>query len=300
MIVPIAVWLFAVFLRYPNPSSQKPYFVLQNPRILLHGRYILRLTLGLFINDIGPVTTALAAVGVWSAVVGRECARALWGWTLMGLVFVVLLAPKFLDHDYYGLVCVPAAAGWGAVGARWIFGAIRRRRPVRVWRAAAVIGLVALVQSPWVMGIKYEIESQHAIVAGRLDQLCTPSGRVVVVGQVLGWGVVHYSRRLGWVEGWRELPRDWRDTFRKHRAQGAELVAVTFDPTVPPRVRETYRPLLEALSILEHKSGPWFRRNQQCEYYILGLGNIDRVAGTQRPGQPERVTASTREASIRQ
>jgi hypothetical protein len=218
----------------------------------------------------------------------------------MGLLFVFLLAPKFVGHDYYGLLCVPAAAAWGAIGWRFVRSGINRGREVRLWRIAAILGLTALIQSPWVMGVKYEMESQHGILASRLDQLCTPSGKVIVLGQTLGWPVVHYSRRLGWVDESRTLPRDWQETFRTYRGRGAELVALTFDPSVPPSVRQTYLPLIEMLPILEHQSGPWSRRNQQCEYYILSLAALNSEGGTGRPvSPPASVSASTRETVTR-
>ena len=94
---------------------------------------------------------------------------------------------------------------------------------------------------------------------------------MIVLGRCSGWPVVHYSGRLGWVEEYRKLPPDWRETFRSYRNLGAELVALCFDPSVPPRLRESYRPLLEALPLLDHQTGPWFRHALPCEYYILGL-----------------------------
>jgi hypothetical protein len=242
----------------------------------------------------------MIALGAWSARIGKERARPLLGWTVMGLLFVLLLAPKFLEHDYYGLVCVPAAAAWGAVGWRFLWRESSRLRPPRLGRIAAIVGLAALIQSPWVMGVKYEMESQHGILASRLNQLCSPSGKVIVLGQTLGWPVIHYSHRLGWVDEANTLALDWQDTFRTYRGQGAELVALTFDPSVPPSARMTYLPLIETLPILEHESGPWYRRNQQCEYYIFSLSALDSKRGAGRPASTlARASTPTREEVTR-
>lgn len=278
LILPIAAWILCVFAQHPNPVSRAPYFVFQAPWVLRTHRFYLRSTLGLFVNDFGPMATLLIALGAAGAARGVVRARPLWGWTAAGLVFVVVFAPKFLDHDYYGLVALPAAVGWAAVGWRCAASALRRRSGMRAWRVAAVLAVTALIQSPWVMLGKFDLERQHAIIAGRLDQLCSPSGKVIVLGQCVGWAVVHYSGREGWVEEYRKLPRDWRERFRTYRSRGAELAALYFDPSVSPRVRQSYRPLLETLPLLDHQAGPWFRHELPCEYYILGLGDV-RGAG---------------------
>jgi 4-amino-4-deoxy-L-arabinose transferase-like glycosyltransferase len=280
MVLPIAAWVLGVFVRYPNPTSRNPYFAVQVPQILLSRRFFLRMTLGLFVNDVGLITTILVVIGALGAALGKVRTGPLWGWTLTGLLFVVLCAPKFIDHDYYGLVVVPGAAVWGALGWRFAAGVLRRGRGVRPAPVAAFLSLIAVVHSPWVMGGKYDMETQHAIVANRLDRLCSPSGKVVVLGQALGWPAVHYSHRLGWIEECRALPPDWQERLRRYRSLGAELVGLYFDPSVSPRIRLTYRPLIEALPVLEHRSGPWFRHNQPCEYYILSLETrpVERAA----------------------
>jgi 4-amino-4-deoxy-L-arabinose transferase-like glycosyltransferase len=300
MILPIVVWILGVFVRYPNPTSRNPYFFFQAPHLLLHRRFFLRLTLGLFVNDIGPVTTILIALGALGGALGTERVRPLLGWTVSGLLFVFLFTPKFLDHDYYGLLALPAAAGWGALGWRFVASVLRRRNGVRAWRVAVMAGLVAVIQSPLIMMGKFEMERHHAIVARRLDQLCTPSGKVIVLGQMMGWPVIHYCGRMGWVEECRTLPAQWEDTFRKHRALGAELVALYFDPSVPAEVRKTYQPLLETLPLLEHQSGPWFRRDLPCEYYILSLRDLGNGGASPAPIGPKgRVAASTHREAIR-
>jgi hypothetical protein len=118
---------------------------------------------------------------------------------------------------------------------------------------------------------KYELEIGHLVVAERLKALCPPEGRVVVLGQRIGWPEVHYCGRQGWVEQCDTLPADWREGFGKYRALGAEYAAVYFDPTVTARQRASFAPLLESLPVVEHRTGPWFRRGRACEYYIVRL-----------------------------
>jgi hypothetical protein len=274
MVLPIAAWIACVFAQYPNHTSRNPYRLLQAPPTLLNYRLYLRLTLGLFFNDIGPITTPLIALGGWAAAIGKERARPLVGWTISGLLFVLLFAPKFLDHDYYGLMALPAAAGWGAIGWRFAASILRCESGGRAWRVAVMVGLTAFIQSPWVMLGKFDTERQHGIVAGRLNQLCSPVGKVIVVEQRSGWPVVHYCGRLGWVEEYQELPPEWRAKFRSYRSLGAELLAVCFDLSVSTEARETYRPLLETLPLLDHQAGPWFRHNLPCEYDILSLRDV--------------------------
>ncbi len=124
---------------------------------------------------------------------------------------------------------------------------------------------------------KYELEVGHMVVAERLKQLCPPEGRVVVLGQRIGWPEVHYSGRQGWVEQCLVLPDNWRQTFEKYRGFGAQYVAVYFDPTVSPAQRASFTPLLESLPQVEHRACPWFRGHRPCEYYILSLRDAPRL-----------------------
>jgi hypothetical protein len=278
-----------VFTQYENPTSRTTYFFFQAPELLFHQRFLNRLTVGLFINDIGPVTTVLIAIGAAGALLRREWVRPLWSWTLMGVIFILLMAPKFLDHDYYGLPLVPAASGWGAIGWRLWASALRRRHGMRTWRVVLVMSLLAVIQSPRVMCSKYALEEDHAVVASRIRQFCPESGKVIVLGQQLGWAAVHYSGRQGWVERCRKLPSDWEGTFRTYHRLGAELVALYFDPSVPEKVRQSYLPILQTLPVLEHRSGLWFRGAQPCEYYILGLDGLGGPAGNVVAGaRPDR------------
>jgi hypothetical protein len=264
MTLPVALWMAAVFVQIPNTSTRTAYFFWQAPESLWGARLYERLTLGLLVKDCGPFAGALIVWGVLGSALGRARSRPLWGWSALGLFYWFLFAPKMVDHDYYALPILPVLAAWGALG----WGLAARRA---AWLGAAVLVLAAAVHSPWVMKSKYEVEVGHLVVAERLKALCPPEGRVVVLGQRIGWPEVHYSGRQGWVEQYDALPRDWRESFDRYRAQGAEYAAVYFDPTVTPAQRASFDPLLSALPVVEHRSGPWFRGGRPAEYYILSL-----------------------------
>jgi 4-amino-4-deoxy-L-arabinose transferase-like glycosyltransferase len=281
--LPMAAWIVGVFARYPNPTASTSYFVFQEWWTITHPRLYERLTLGFLVKDFGPVAAFFLVIGVMGACRGAA-SRPLWGWTAAGLLFAVLTAPKMLDHDYYGLVLLPAAAGWGAVGWRTSERFLGQRRGLSLGLAAAA---VVVVHSPFVMRSKYEQETGQTVVAGRLQQLCPAEGKFVVMGQRFSWPVVHYSGREGWVEQLPGLPRDWRERFARYREMGARLVAVYFDPTVPAAARATYRPALEGLPVVEHRAGPWFRAGRPVEYYILRLDAEEAGQGRIAAGRSE-------------
>lgn len=273
--VPIALWMGTVFLNVPNPTEHTAYFFWQVPGSLWNPRLFTRLTFGMFFNDCGPITTILIVLGITGALLGREHSRPLWGWSAAGVLYLFAFAPKLMDHDYYELLILPAVVGWGALGWRVAERAVRQRRAsATLWTGAATLALATVLHSPLIMKAKYELEVGHLVVAERLKALCPPTGRVVVLGQRIGWPEVHYSGRQGWVEQCYVLPPDWRATFQKYRTFGAEYAAVYFDPTVTPAQRATFTPLLESLPVVEHESGPWFRRKKTCEYYILSLRDL--------------------------
>jgi hypothetical protein len=292
MTLPIAVWMVGVFARVPNPTSRTVYLFWQDPGSLFNPRLYARLTVGLFIQDCGPVTMVLIALGALAALLGTDRSRPLWGWSAMGLFFWFLFAPKLLEHDYYELLILPVLAAWGALGWRAAERLVGQWRGSTQWTGAAILAFATVIHSPLVMGGKYDLEIGHLIVGERLKQICPPTGRVIVLGQHSGWPEVHYSDRQGWVEQWAALPANWRETFEKYRGFGAEYAAVYFDPTVSPEVRATYSPLLESFPIVEHRSGPWFTRKRTCEYYILSLADLNRRDGIRRPASD---TASTSE-----
>jgi 4-amino-4-deoxy-L-arabinose transferase-like glycosyltransferase len=285
--LPIALWVVAVFAHVPNPTSRNAYLFWQDPSALFDQRLYARLAVGLFLQDCGPVTTVLIASGALAALLGRDRSRPLWAWTAMGLFFWFLFAPKLLEHDYYELLFLPVLAAWAALGWRAAERLFKPWKGSARWIGAAIVVLATVIHSPLVMGGKYDLEIGHLIVAERLKQICPPSARVVVLGQQIGWPEVHYSRRQGWVEQCVKLPANWRESFRKYRGLGASYAAVYFDPTVPTAVRATYAPLLEALPVVEHRSGPWFTRNRMCEYYILNLRDLDLANENQRPARTE-------------
>jgi Dolichyl-phosphate-mannose-protein mannosyltransferase len=300
MTLPIAVWIVGVFARVPNPTSRTVYLFWQDPGSLVNPRLYARLTVGLFIQDCGPLTAVLIALGALAVLMGKDRSRPLWGWSAMGLFFWFLFAPKLLEHDYYELLILPVLAAWGALGWRAAERLVGHGRGWTQWTGSAILALATVIHSPWVMGGKYDLEIGHLVVAERLKQICPPTGRVIVLGQQSGWPEVHYSDRQGWVEQCATLPPNWRETFAKYRGFGAEYAAVYFDPTVSPKVRATYAPLLDSLPIVEHRSGPWFTRQRSCEYYILSLGGLDRGDGVRRPARPPAsVRASTAEKATR-
>jgi hypothetical protein len=45
----------------------------------------------------------LNALGALGGALGKERVRPLFGWTVSGILFVLLFAPNFLAHDSYGL-----------------------------------------------------------------------------------------------------------------------------------------------------------------------------------------------------
>ncbi|MDR3635949.1 MAG: glycosyltransferase family 39 protein [Isosphaeraceae bacterium] len=271
IVVPIAVWIVGVFVRVPNPTAHTTYFFWQSPGSLWHHRLYVRLTFGMFFNDCGPVATILIVQGILGALLGKERSRPLWGWSAAGIVYLFAFAPKLMDHDYYELIVLPVLATWGALGWHVAKRIVQRRIGTAVWTGAATVALATVIQSPLIMKAKYDLEIGHVIVAERLKELCSPTGRVVVIGQRIGWPEVHYCGHQGWVEQCYILPRDWRERFEKYRSLGAEYAAVYFDPTVTPGQRASFQPLLAELPVVEHESGPWFRRKKTCEYYILDL-----------------------------
>jgi hypothetical protein len=191
-------------------------------------------------------------------------------------LFWFLFAPKMLEHDYYELVFLPVLAVWGALGWRSLSRMAGRPGSFGTWAPAAALVLAAVLHSPLFTNAKYDLEIGHMVIADRLKEICAPDAKIVAVGQGMGWPQIHYSGRQGWVDQCASLPANWRSTFENYRRQGAEYVALYFDPTVPPKARATYAPMLAALPLVEHRSGPWFTRNRPCEYYILRLSDLDR------------------------
>jgi 4-amino-4-deoxy-L-arabinose transferase-like glycosyltransferase len=300
VVLPIALWLLGVFARSDNPTSRTRYLFWQDPSALLNLHLYDRLTWGMFVKDCGPVTAVLIALGALAAIRGKDRSRPLWGWSFLGLCFWFLFAPKMLEHDYYELVFLPVLAAWGALGWRSLVRLASQRPKLRSWAPPLALALAAIIHSPFLMNAKYDLEIGHLVVARRLAQICPPDAKVVVMGQGIGWPQIHYSRRRGWVDQCASLPANWRATLETYRRYGAEYVAIYFDPTVPPLARASYAPMLTALPLVEHRSGPWFTRGRPCEYYILSLGDKDREDRNGRPAGPKGgMTASTAERATR-
>ncbi len=292
MVGPMAVWMAVVFFRTRNPVESGwveghvyPYFLFQRPDVLL-SKTIYGAFFGRFLfRDCGPVLGVLMLVGIASAV--RRRARPsgmLVGWTVMGLGFFALLAPKLRDHDYYALMVLPAFATWGALGLEAIASRPSARRLAIV---PIVLGLAFAVQSPWVMGGLFRLDEGKLVLAGRLRELCPEGGRVVAIGPGIEFPtVVHHSHREGWPIHSPELPADWRSRLAHYRELGASHVAVYFEPKATAAERASYRPLLEEFPTIEHLRGPETRAGGPCEFFILALrrkdGEINRQAAKER------------------
>ena len=97
---------------------------LSSPCVLLSPAYYSGFILRFLVRDCGPVMSALVLLGVvaavrrrWDASEGRPALQPLICWSGMGMAFYVVFAPKLIDHDYYELMLLPAAAAmWGALG----------------------------------------------------------------------------------------------------------------------------------------------------------------------------------------
>jgi 4-amino-4-deoxy-L-arabinose transferase-like glycosyltransferase len=267
MVLPVALWTLAIFERNPNPSQGGIYFLFQQPNLLLEGTLYKRLIERFLWKDCGPVLLLLIAVGAAAVLLRRTRATPVYGWTIMGLLFYFLLGPKLDRHDYYELMMLPAAAMWAALGWRTIWENPDRRW---AWAGVALLLLAAVVQSPVVMPAKFRLESGLMVLADRVQQLCPPDGRIVVIGPEWGHSVVHYSHREGWVLAEDTLPTDWPTRLAHYQALGAEFVAVYFNPLARAESRASYEPLTAGLPVIEHQSGRWARKGE-AEYFILDL-----------------------------
>ena len=205
----------------------------------------------------------------------------------MGLAFYVLLGPKLIDHDYYELMMLPAAMLWAAWGRE----AIRRRsHAADVPGRWAIVGpgllaAAVVVQSPWVMGGMFDLEGEKVELGGSLGRVCPKEGRVVVMGPGIALAtVVHYSGREGWAVRGPLLPDDWRERIAGYRRQGAEFVALYFDRKTEVEQRASYRPLIEALTVVDRRLGPLTGRGTRSESLVLRLGaaEVARLEGRRR------------------
>ncbi len=288
--IPIAAWMGLVFFRTANPAQSGwidgqvlPYFVFQMPSVLLtpgiyasfFGRFLFR--------DCGPMVCGLIAVGVISWARQRVQKKGiLFGWSVMALVYYVLLAPKLRDHDYYELVMVPAAALWATIGLIAISHRITANHVATRRFIVATILLATVVQSPWIMGGFFRQDEGKITLAERLRALSEPGSRVVAIGPGIEFPtVIHYSNREGWPLHSPALPEDWRTRLNHYRAAGASLVAVYFEPKATKAQRDSYLPLLREFPEIERRSGLATRSGGKAEFVILDLQPDLRHARTQ-------------------
>ncbi len=311
MLGPIALWMLFVFIQTPNPVRSGwaagqpvyPYLIVQDPGVLATRAFYASWFSRFLLRDCGPVTAVLIVLGV-AAVLSRRLRPGpmLGVWTVMGMAFYVLLGPKLIDHDYYELMMLPAASLWGALG--WSALRLRTKRTQRAsertiangprrlaWWPTSLLVAALFVQSPWVMGSMFQLDQGKVDLAERLKRVCPPEGRVVTMGPGIALVVVlHYSEREGWAIRGREHAEDWPALLDRCRAQGAQYLALYFDPKTNPTERRAYDPLIDSLPVVEHRLGPSLPKGKRSESIILSLRDADltRLADAVRPDRPTR------------
>jgi hypothetical protein len=297
MFVPTVAWMGFVFLQTANPSQGGKYFFFQEPGVLTNPELWKRLADRFLWKSCGPVTTVLLVIGmlgtIWDGIRRDKMdspifaetktgtvpkAGPIIAWTVMGLAFFFLLAPKSLGHEYYELMMLPAGAAWAALGLCFLLDRQAGKPAARARQIAiggAVLCAAVVVHSPWIRGGRFQQDIGFVKAAESVERHCSPSGRVAV-GPMTPQAVIHYAHREGWT--WEEFPQDWRSLFARYRELGAECIVLYFDHKTPDRrERERYVPILQTMPILEHAAGPWGRGGKPCEYYILGLRNSGRL-----------------------
>jgi len=275
MAAPVMVWTALVFVQSPNPAETNTYFLFKMPELLWQAPLYERFFDRFLYKDCGPITALLLLVGVWAALFRKARVEGLAAWTFMGLLFYFLLGPKLLCHDYYGLMLLPAAALWGALGWQSLWNLSRAgtyAARTSVCCCLTVLVAVALVHSPWIMKSKFEMESGFAILGKRLDELCSASTKVIAIGSTFPVEIVHYSHHQGWViVSDKPLAPDWRSVFANYRSLGARYLAIYLNGAVTEAERQSYLPLLHSAHVVEHSTGPWSTRRRPAEYFILDL-----------------------------
>jgi 4-amino-4-deoxy-L-arabinose transferase-like glycosyltransferase len=288
LVLPTALWTLLFFAGAPNPvhtgwvSGQpaSPYFVFQNPGVLRDRTFYGALFSRFLARDCGPIAAALLAVGIlaWTRRRFRDrfAPNSLLAWTAMGLLFYVALAPKLIDHDYYELMMLPAAAVWAALGWFVLVGdgaSLLRRR-----LATATLVLAVGTGLPWAVGAMFRVD-EGKVALGQSLKRHSPSGtRVVALSPAIAMIVpIHYSQRAGWTIPANELPGDWPARLARWYQLGARVVGLYFDAKTEPAQRASFQPLIDALPILEHRTGGHNRRsnNYEFEYIVLRLNDTD-------------------------
>jgi hypothetical protein len=271
MLLPTMAWMGFVFFQTANPSQGGKYFVFQHPEVLLEPRLWARLGDRFLWKSCGPVTLVLMAIGVFAVATRKIKAGPIVAWTVMGLAFFFLLAPKSYGHEYYELMMLPAAAGWAALGLSFLLDRQQGKPSARA-RQVAIGGTflcaAVVVHSPWISSGRFQQDIGFVHAAESIQTHCSPTGRVAV-GPITPQAIIHYAHREGWT--WQEFPNDWRSLFTRYQELGAECVVLYFDRQTPAAERDRYAPIIRALPVLEHRSGRWGLGETPCEYYILGL-----------------------------
>jgi len=276
MTVPLAVWMFAVFLRTANPAEHATYFIFQDPAILGDKHLWTRLADRFLWKSCGPVATIFIGIGAYAVVARRVKMGSLPTWCVMGLLFYFLLAPKAIGHEYYELMMLPGAAGMAALGWRFLFSPRPEagRRPLQRLAGAAVLVLAVVIHSPWVSTSRFRQDQGFLRAADSIRQHCSPEGRIVA-GPNTPQPIIHHARRQGWT--WQEFPDDWRTRFSEYQRAGGELIVLHFNHRTTPHQRARYTPMIRELPVLDHQQGNWNIDGSEAEFYLLRLSDVPPV-----------------------
>src|SRR5262249_31474812 len=236
---PVTVWTTCVFAKNPNPTHIGPYFILEMPELLVDDVLYLRFADRFLWKDCGPVTMILIVLGMIAAVCGRAWIRPLLGWTLMGVGFYFVMGPMLRCHDYYELMMLPAAAMWAALGWRWLTERIGILSPLppQSWVERgqnaldrlgfmAILLLLILIHSPWVLHGKSDADATCVAAARHLAKATPPTGRVAVIAGDSGVAIAHYPRREGWVSPRFLTFEQQREWLERCRERGAKVAVI--------------------------------------------------------------------------
>ena len=306
IVIPTFLWMLLVFAPAPNPVQNgwvagqppSPYLVIQRASVLLDRGLYASFFQRFLARDCGVITCGLIVIGLWATARRRPWLRydagSLARWSAMALVFYAILAPKMLDHDYYELMMLPAAAVWAALG--WTSAATRLAaraagfKPAPrflIGRAAPalVLGLAVVLHSPWVARQLFVLDQGKVELGRALAAATNPADRVVVLGPSIALIVpVHYSQREGWAVRATALPPDWAPQLLRWKEQGAVAIGLYFDAKTSRDERRSFQPLIDTLTTLKTASIPASSGRTGYEYVVLSLaGNAnERLANAAR------------------
>jgi Dolichyl-phosphate-mannose-protein mannosyltransferase len=286
-ILPVGLWMFAVFLRTANPVASgwsgdgkaTPYLLIQTPSLLLSPNLYSKVWPRFLLRDCGAVMSALMVWGLvaavkrrWETREGRPSLQPLLCWSVMCAAFCLMFAPKLLDHDYYELMLLPAVATWGAMGLARLLEWFTIQGARRIVVIAGVLMLAAAVQSPWSMPDMFRIDRGKLILAARLKARTDLDRRVVVIGPGIELPtIVHYSDREGWALRMGRLPENWPARLASFRAAGAQILTIYFDSIPTANAQSLLEAATDKLPLLEHGTGPWSKTAETCSYWIFDL-----------------------------